>query len=103
MSNEGGSTERESEGQPDERGATARLMDGSVFVKGPNRKPASDKHNILLLIFPASNGSTEWLTTARYGNSSLALDQYGRGKFHFSQRVSRRGDGARQVQIKHAE
>lgn len=47
---------------------TARLMDGSVFVRTENRKPASDKHNILLLIFPAwlpwnpglPNGSPVW-------------------------------------------
>lgn len=32
---------------------TAHLMDGSVFVRAENRKLASDKHNILLLIFPA--------------------------------------------------
>lgn len=40
-------------GQPEEERVTARLMDGSVFVKAENRKVDSDKHNILLLIFPA--------------------------------------------------
>lgn len=29
------------------------LMDDSVFVRAEKRKLASDKHNILLLIFPA--------------------------------------------------
>lgn len=55
-----GKREREREGEKimsEQRGArrgrvTARLMDSSVFVRAENRKLASDKHNILLLIFP---------------------------------------------------
>lgn len=46
--------EEKGRGRPEEEGVTAaRLMDGSVFVKAENRNLASDKHNILLLIFPA--------------------------------------------------
>lgn len=46
-------TERDDGGQPEKGVVTARLMDASVFGRQENRKLASHKHNILLLIFPA--------------------------------------------------
>lgn len=46
-------TERDGEGQPEKGDVTARLMGATVFVRQENRKLASDKHNILLWIFPA--------------------------------------------------
>lgn len=42
------------EAQPEKGGVAARLMAATVFLRQENRKLASDKHNILLLlIFPA--------------------------------------------------
>lgn len=81
---------------------TARLMDGSVFVRAENRKLASDKHNILLLIFPA------WLTW----NPTLPSDSpvwkllpipgsIKMRKIPFTQHVSHKMDCARWVQVKH--
>lgn len=56
-----------------------RGTDGRVFLRAQNRNLASDKHNILLLIFPGPFccGIPVCPVAAWYGNFPLSLDQYG--------------------------
>lgn len=83
-------------------GVTARLMGATVFIRQENRKVASDKHNILLLIFPAwlpwnptlPSNSPIWKLLPPTGSIKMR-------QITFSHYVSRRTDGrAKYVQIK---